>query len=60
METAAIDLLDRLVAIPSPSRQEHRAASFLADWLAGQGLAGFLQKPFKMATLRTTLQSVLK
>ncbi len=41
MATAdAVELLTRLVSIPSPSRQEARAAAYLAGWLNAHGLAG--------------------
>lgn len=36
----AVDLLTRLVSIPSPSRQEARAAAYLAGWLNAHGLVG--------------------
>jgi LysW-gamma-L-lysine carboxypeptidase len=34
----ALDLLQTLVAIPSPSGQEGRAAAWLAEWMAAHGL----------------------
>jgi LysW-gamma-L-lysine carboxypeptidase len=34
----ALDLLQSLVAIPSPSRQEGRAAAWLVEWMAAHGL----------------------
>ena len=38
-EAGAIDLLERLVATPSPSRQERAAVGLLVDWMAERGLA---------------------
>lgn len=34
---AAVSLLEDLVAIPSPSRQEHEASACLVDWLGSHG-----------------------
>ena len=36
--TDAIDLLTKLVSIPSPSQREAKAASYLAGWLNAHGL----------------------
>ena len=38
-ETAATDLLERLVATPSPSRREQTAVQLLIDWMAERGFA---------------------
>ena len=37
-QTEAIDLLTKLVSIPSPSEHEAKAATYLADWLNAHGL----------------------
>lgn len=39
---AAVSLLEDLVAIPSPSRQEHQAAAYLVDWLGRHGFDAHL------------------
>ena len=38
-EAGAIDLLERLVATPSPPRREQAAVGLLVDWMAEHGLA---------------------
>lgn len=38
-EADAVQLLETLVAIPSPPRQERDAVRFLVDWMAGRGFA---------------------
>jgi LysW-gamma-L-lysine carboxypeptidase len=38
-DRAAIDLLERLVTTPSPSREEHAAVSVLVSWMMEQGFA---------------------
>jgi acetylornithine deacetylase/succinyl-diaminopimelate desuccinylase-like protein len=42
VRSAVTDLFLRLVAIPSPSGRERRVAAFIADWLAGEGIASEL------------------
>lgn len=39
---AAVSLLENLLAIPSPSRQEHQAAAYLVDWLGRHGFDAYL------------------
>lgn len=42
--TDAIDLLTKLVSIPSPSTHEARAAAFLAGWMNAAGLKAYVDE----------------
>lgn len=42
--TQAIDLLTKLVSIPSPSRHERKASTYLAGWLNARGLKAFVDE----------------
>ncbi len=44
MTNTYIDLLENLVKIPSPSRQEAEAASYLVDWMGEHGLHAFVDE----------------
>jgi LysW-gamma-L-lysine carboxypeptidase len=43
-ETQAIDLLTKLVSIPSPSTHEAKAAVFLAGWMHAHGLKAYVDE----------------
>src|SRR5262245_37471174 len=42
--TTAIDLLTKLVSIPSPSTHEAGASTYLAGWLDSHGLRGYVDE----------------
>jgi len=44
MNQKYIELLENLVAIPSPSGEEEAAAAFLARWMANNGLQAFVDE----------------
>ena len=43
-QTDAIDLLTKLVSVPSPSHHEAKAANFLAGWLNARGLTAYVDE----------------
>jgi LysW-gamma-L-lysine carboxypeptidase len=43
-QTDAIDLLTKLVSLPSPSHHEAKAANFLAGWLNARGLTAYVDE----------------
>jgi LysW-gamma-L-lysine carboxypeptidase len=43
-QTQAIDLLTKLVSIPSPSTHEARASTYLAGWMNAQGLRAYVDE----------------
>ncbi|MBE7472334.1 MAG: M20/M25/M40 family metallo-hydrolase [Anaerolineales bacterium] len=43
-ETEAINLLTRLVSIPSPSEQEAAASAYLVEWMRAHGLTAHVDK----------------
>lgn len=44
LQTEAVDLLNTLVSIPSPSLQEAQASAFLANWFNRHGMTGYVDE----------------
>jgi LysW-gamma-L-lysine carboxypeptidase len=52
--TAAIDLLTKLVSIPSPSRHEAKASAYLAGWMNAHGFKAHVDGAYNAVGVRGT------